>query len=266
MQAVISSPLIVKNLFETRDYVADAIARLRGFEEMAGPDGYWLAYSGGKDSVVILELAKMAGVKFEAHHSLTTIDPPELVRFIREIPDVKIDRPEMHFLQWMLKKGFPPLRHQRWCCEKLKEGGGKGRLIITGVRWAESVRRSKRREFEVCYRGNGSRFLHPIIDWSNAQVWDFIRSRRLPYCCLYDQGRSRFGCLFCPMAKPTERKMNCVQYPKYESLFRHYFRNLHDIRRERKLENDIRWSNGDEMFDWWINDWKPLADDGGLFT
>ncbi|MCD8349592.1 MAG: phosphoadenosine phosphosulfate reductase family protein [Planctomycetaceae bacterium] len=261
-----SSPLLVRNLFETRDYVADAIGRLRGYEELAGPDGYWLAYSGGKDSVVILELAKMAGVKYEAHHSLTTIDPPELVKFVRDTPGVIIDRPEMSFFQWMLKKEIVPLRHQRWCCDKLKEGGGKGRLVITGVRWAESVRRSKRKMFDVCYKGRGSRFLHPIIDWTDAQVWDFIKSRNLPYCSLYDEGWRRIGCLFCPMATVAERRRHCERYPRYEALFRRYFRRLYDLRIQKEKSNTKRWADGDEMFEWWINDWKPLADDGGLFT
>lgn len=259
------STLAQPTLFGKRDVVADAIERIRGYAPMAGPDGYWVAYSGGKDSVVILELCRLAGVKFEAHHSLTTIDPPELVRFVKTTPGVIIDRPEKSFLQWMLEKGFAPLRHQRWCCEKLKESRGKGRLIVTGVRWAESSRRSKRREYEVCYRGDGSRFLHPIIDWSDAQVWEFIRSRELPYCCLYDQGRSRIGCLFCPMAKPRERKADCERYPKYEALFRHYFRRLHAMRDEKGLDNKQRWDDGDGYFDWWIGEWKPLVEDGGLF-
>jgi phosphoadenosine phosphosulfate reductase len=126
--------LVESTLFGVRDKVTDAIERIRGYAPLAGHGGYRLAFSGGKDSVVILELCKMAGVKFEAHHSLTTIDPPELVQFIRNTPGVIIDRPEKSFFELLITHGFP-LRHKRWCCAKLKEGGGKGRLVITGVRW-----------------------------------------------------------------------------------------------------------------------------------
>lgn len=261
-----STSLITRNLFETRDAIGDAIERIRFYEEMAGPDGLWVAFSGGKDSVVILELCKMAGVKFEAHHNLTTIDPPELVRFVRQTPGVVVDRPEFTFFQWILKKKFVPLRHQRWCCEKLKEGGGKGRLVVTGVRWAESARRSKRRQFEVCYRGDGTRFLHPIIDWADEQVWDFIRTQNLPYCCLYDQGKKRIGCLFCPMATPREKQLDLIRYPKYADAFRRAFQRLYEERAALGRTNIRRWKDGSDMFDWWINeDIEKDQDDGGLF-
>ena len=93
--------LIENTLFEgTIDKVAVAIDRLQTFEEIAGPEGYYLAFGGGKDSIVIKRLADMAGVKYDAHHSLTTIDPPELIHFIKEHhPDVKIERPAKPFLQ-----------------------------------------------------------------------------------------------------------------------------------------------------------------------
>lgn len=66
-----------------------AIERLKTFEPA---DGYYLAYSGGKDSDCIKILAQLAGVKFEAVHNLTTVDAPETVRYVQSQPDVKIDK------------------------------------------------------------------------------------------------------------------------------------------------------------------------------
>lgn len=128
-----------------RDKVQEAINRFKAFEP---EDGYYLAFSGGKDSQCIYHLAQMAGVKFDAHYRVTSVDPPELVRFIkREYPDVAIDFPRDKdgkvITMWNLipKKLMPPTRLVRYCCEKLKETGGAGRLTVTGVRWAESSNR-----------------------------------------------------------------------------------------------------------------------------
>lgn len=90
----------------------------------------------------------MAGVKFDAHYNITSVDPPELVRFIKEhYPDVSLDFPRdkngNRVSMWNLipKKTLPPTRLVRYCCEKLKEASGKGRIVVTGVRWDESPRR-----------------------------------------------------------------------------------------------------------------------------
>jgi phosphoadenosine phosphosulfate reductase len=78
---------------------------------------YWGCFSGGKDSVCIKEVARVAAVPVEWHYNLTTIDPPELVRFIRrEHPDVIWEYPKMNFFKMMEKRGFPT-RLARWCCE-----------------------------------------------------------------------------------------------------------------------------------------------------
>lgn len=140
--------LIEQTLFGTRDKVKEAISRLQAFEPADRP--YWLAFSGGKDSVCILALAKMAGVKYEAVYNVTSVDPPELVRFIkekypevrREIPHDKEGKP---ITMWSLmrKKATPPTMLMRYCCEKLKESSGMGTVTITGVRWAESANRKK---------------------------------------------------------------------------------------------------------------------------
>ena len=67
--------LVYDDLLGHHDRVAEAIKRLKTFEP---PEGYFLAFSGGKDSQAVYHLAKMAGVKFDAHYSLTTVDPPRL--------------------------------------------------------------------------------------------------------------------------------------------------------------------------------------------
>ena len=123
----------------TVDKVARSIERLRAFEP---PEGYYLAFSGGKDSVVLKALADMAGVKYDAHYNATTVDPPELVRFIKEKhADVAFELPKKTMRQLIIEKQSPPTRLQRYCCEKLKETNGKGRITLTGVRWEESAGR-----------------------------------------------------------------------------------------------------------------------------
>ena len=96
--------LVEQTLFGERDLVQLAIERLKQFEP---EDGYYLAFSGGKDSVVIKELAKMADVKHDSHYSVTTIDPPELIYAIRKHPDVEWARPEMPLLKKLEVRGFP---------------------------------------------------------------------------------------------------------------------------------------------------------------
>lgn len=130
---------------QVRTKVENAIKRLQSFEP---PEGYYVAFSGGKDSQCIYHLCQMAGVKFDAHYNVTSVDPPELVHFIkRQYPDVIFDIPRYangeRITMWNLipREGIPPLRTQRYCCKELKEASGEGRIVVTGVRWAESTRR-----------------------------------------------------------------------------------------------------------------------------
>ena len=132
---------ILKKKIET------SIERYKAFEP---EDGYYLAFSGGKDSVVIKALADMAGVKYDAHYRIATVDPPELVQFIKEKhPDVSRDYPRYSDGQivtmWNLipRKLMPPTRLVRYCCKFLKEDGGDSRFTVTGVRWAESYSRQE---------------------------------------------------------------------------------------------------------------------------
>ena len=129
------------------DKVQIAINRLKSFEPK---DGYYVAFGGGKDSIVVLDLVKRSGVKYDAHYTITSVDPPELVRYIRKYhPDVSMDYPRdaqgKVVTMWNLipTHTIPPTRQARYCCASIKEVNGKGRVTVTGVRWDESSRRKK---------------------------------------------------------------------------------------------------------------------------
>ena len=117
----------------------NAIKYLKLFEPKTEP--YYLCYSGGKDSDVILSLAKLAGVNFEAVHNLTTVDAPETMKYIKSQPEIQINKPTSTMWKLIVEKKMPPTRIIRYCCEELKEHGGRFRKKIMGVRWAESVKR-----------------------------------------------------------------------------------------------------------------------------
>lgn len=278
---------ITKNGYEWYDKVKVAIGRIKAFEPA---EGYWLAYGGGKDSVVCKALCDMAGVKYQAHYSCTSVDPPELVRFIKSQPDVCFDIPKdkdgKPITMWNLipRKLIPPTRLTRYCCEELKESAGKGYITITGVRWAESANRKNnqalinignskrnkillnfdddeaRRTVEHCYRTRNT-LVNPIIDWSDEDVWEFIKGYGIPYCSLYDCGYKRLGCIGCPMSFKAAEELDV--YPKYrENYIRAFERML--IAREQNGKNNKTWKTGEDVMDWWLEKTKPTPDDNQM--
>lgn len=202
-------------LFGMKDLVVEAIELLQEYEPS---EGYYLAFSGGKDSCVIKELANMAKVKYEAHYHNTTVDPPDLYYFIRDCyPDVIRDNPSMTMKQSIIKHKMLPTRLIRFCCKDLKENKGKGKFLITGVRSKESVKRSKQNKIDIDSKwGN---VIKPIFDWSENQVWEFIKKYNVPYCKLYDEGFKRLGCIGCPNSSTAEKEMWFSKYPNYKTVY-----------------------------------------------
>lgn len=276
----------------TYDKVAVAIDRMRVFEEIAlefSPEGYYLCDSGGKDSSVIKELALMAGVKHGVHHNHTTLDHPETVYFVRRekaryeemgVP-YTIHYPAMSFPRLMRKKKMPPTRLKRYCCEKLKEHGGKDCVCVTGVRQDESVKRASRgvaevlapkikdklillsdndesrKEFETCQL-KGKRVVNPIVDWTDDDVWEFIETRNLVVNPLYAMGYRRVGCVGCPMSAKTAEELDAM--PKYKANWLRWFgRLIEDAKQDGRA---CRFETAEEYYAWWVGG-KALAKDDG---
>lgn len=185
-----------------------------------------LCYSGGKDSDVILELAKMAEIPFRAIYKNTTIDPPGTIAHCKE-NGVEIVRPKKSFFQLIREKGLPS-RFIRYCCEKLKEYKICDSAIV-GVRRSESKKRAEiYKEPELCrvYRNKEKvRQYFPILEWDLQDIEEFINERNIKVHPLYydENGKldvtRRLGCLGCPLASRKKRLEEFMQYPKMLKLW-----------------------------------------------
>lgn len=238
-----------------------AIALLKQYEAEAlqhSPDGYWLAFSGGKDSCVIKQLAIMAGVKFRAMYSQTTIDPPELIYFMREHhKDVEWVKAKESFFSQASRRGLPT-RLTRWCCEEYKETVGDNQVTILGVRTSESTARLKRWKPITFWRNTEKPMICPIVYWSDDEVWQFIHNHNLPYCKLYDEGWKRLGCIGCPMS--GNRKKEFARWNRFEYLWKKTAQKFFEKR--RKSSKPVTWKSWTEYWDWWMETTsKPQIDE-----
>lgn len=249
-----------KQLMKKLEYSVELLQKAQKIATTYDPtDGYFLAFSGGKDSQCLWHVAKLARVPFVAHFSPTTVDPPDLMRFIhKQYPRTVWEKVEKSMYTRARERANLPSMQIRWCCSDFKEGAGAGKVTLIGIRHAESKRRSKRHEVEVssrkysgdlqgleefrqqrnkrqpkgvnitnadqeqtvgCIRGKESLLISPIIHWTDADVWEFLNGMQIPHCVLYDQGAKRIGCILCPMANERQRRADAERYPRHRKMW-----------------------------------------------
>jgi phosphoadenosine phosphosulfate reductase len=231
-----------------QDRIAEAIDRIQRFEP---EEGYYLCNSGGKDSAVLEALAKMAGVKYESHFHRTTVDPPEVIRYLKSNhPNVILDKPPASMFKLIIKNGIPPLRNKRYCCRVLKESYGVGRVVLAGTRRQESVSRRDRQLVWFC-PSKAKVVVNAILDWTTTEVWDFIYKYDLPYCSLYDEGFERIGCILCPCGSKRNRLREVERFPRFYRAYIRCFDKM--IERRLQMGKNTTWKTGEEVMDWWLD-------------
>lgn len=219
------------------------------------PEGYWVAFSGGKDSIAVYDLVKKSGVKHEVHFNQTTIDPPEVYVFIREnYPEVAWEKPKRSMFAAIRARQVPPTRMRRYCCAELKELHGIGRVLVTGVRKEESTARSARTEYDASRHNADTVYCNPIVDWKEQDIWDYIMKHNLKYPVLYDKGYTRIGCIMCPLQNRYGMLKDAVRYPKhyraYLAAFKEMLANCEARSKDKKTT--LLWECAEDVMFWWV--------------
>jgi len=176
--------------------------------------------SGGKDSAIVDHLLQKSQIEYKAYHTNTTLDPPGTILHLKEFyPHVEILKPNETFYQLIRRKGLPT-RLNRYCCEHLKEYGSVAKMVFEGVRSAESKNR-KGRDYVQCDGRKwqqGAQHIYPIYDWTDKDVWDYIKFRNIKLAPHYERaeklGLKRLGCVGCPLVKTSTRVKEFKLYPK----------------------------------------------------
>ena len=264
---------VSKPLARKIEYSIDLIRKAEKMALSLDPEnGFYNTFSGGKDNQCLYHLVKLAGVKAKTHMNLTSVDPPEVIRFVkRNYPDVELIKPKMSIYDMAKKKHFLPTRRFRWCCAEFKGSRGAGKVTLIGIRREESVRRAKRGEISTeikgkrveetfdqwseheeqmvtCVGGKDKILVSPIIYWTERDVWEFLNVNGIPHCELYDEGYTRIGCICCPMSGPRQKAKEIKRWPHVK---RNWLKTIQWL-----IDNgyiDHNFTDAETGFKWWIS-------------
>ncbi|MEM0110948.1 MAG: phosphoadenosine phosphosulfate reductase family protein, partial [Desulfurococcus sp.] len=186
-----------------------------------------VSYSGGKDSLVALDLAYKAFGELEMVFNDTGLELPETIKNVHEVSEkygVRLHIASAGDIFWRAVTVFgPPGKDYRWCCKVAKlvpiarltrTLWPNGALNIVGQRAFESLDRAKSPRV---WRNKWIPHLvstSPIQEWSQLECWLYIFKHKLPYNKLYERGFDRLGCFLCPSSALAEFKDVEKEYPE----------------------------------------------------
>lgn len=207
---------------ELEKKIEQSVRLLKSIGEAHPNEVIELAYSGGKDSDVILQLAKEAGINYKAYYKNTTIDPPQTIKHAKEM-GAEVVRPKKTFFELIREHGLPS-RFSRFCCGYLKEYKILDSCIV-GIRQSESRKRAERykepTECKIYSKKDHVQMIYPILTWTDEDVAEFIQDRGLKcHPLYYDENgefhvERRLGCIGCPLMGRGKRVAQFRQYPKF---------------------------------------------------
>lgn len=196
-------------------------------------DVFYVAFSGGKDSVVALDLVQRAlpHNEFKVLFGDTRMEFPDTYDVVRQVEEqCRFDK-----IDFLTSKSQaspmdtwsvfgPPSQTMRWCCsvhkttpqiialrEYTKNPHFRG-MAFTGIRGDESTSRSEYDDVSMGEKIRGQYSCHPILEWNSAELFDYIYSQGLIINEAYKKGNSRAGCLVCPMATYKNMYFKEVSY------------------------------------------------------
>lgn len=212
-------------------------------------DCFHVAFSGGKDSMVLLELVKKAlpHNAFMVVFGDTKMEFPDTYKLVNIVEQqckedgIAFYRAASHLgaeEAWRLFGA--PSTVLRWCCSvmkstpqtlKIRDILGKDNFVgadFVGVRAEESIKRSEYEFESYGKKQKGQHSQNPILDWNSAEVWLYIYSRKLPINEAYKKGNTRAGCLFCPMGRGKADSFRQMSYPNEIEKFVSIIRDMTD--------------------------------------
>ncbi len=191
-----------------------------------------VSFSGGKDSLVVLNLTRKAVRQFEAFFVDTGLEFPETTKFVEDYAAKNQIKIHIEHAGHAFEENFPafgpPAKDFRWCCKVCKLGPitsslslyKKGVITIDGKRRYESFSRGNINTVEKNPFVPNQVGVYPIKDWRAIEVWLYIHMEKLEYNRLYDQGFERIGCWLCPAALQAEyvrmKELHPAKYKEWQ--------------------------------------------------